>query len=184
MTNSIFQNSMIAGLLMSFSLSVFAEETMMIEIKGDDMEIHKTDLSYLATGESEIIYTENGKELTLTRTENGMEVLVDGEKIETGPDMAEVECKLEVIVKTDCENCENELHEMLVVATADSEDINCAGGNTEIEQSWVSADGTQRVFKRSSSSSDGNLSSDVNSGEGEVRVIMIHKEVINSSEEH
>lgn len=189
MTNSIFRNSLIAGLLMSFSLSisaeeiVTAEETMVIEIQGDSLEIHKTDLSHLATGESEIIYTESGKELTLTRTENGMEVFIDGKKVDTGPHLAKGECNLEVFVETDCEDCAMDLREMLILAAADSDEMDCTGINTEVEQSWVSADGTQRMFKHSSASSDGSLSSDVSSDDGEVRVIMIRKEVIKSSEE-
>lgn len=180
MTNSIFRNSMIMALLLSFSLSLSANETVMIEIQGDDLELHKTDLSHLATGESEIIYTESGKELTITRTENGMEVLVDGEKIETGPHLAKTECNFEVFIETDCENCETELHESLMLAQDNSGEGNCSMGSTKIEKSWVSADGTQRVYKRTSSHSDG----DNSAAEGEVRVIMIQKEVTINSEEN
>ncbi|MCF6263541.1 MAG: hypothetical protein L3J24_08170 [Xanthomonadales bacterium] len=180
MTNKIFRNSLIAGLLMSFSLSVSAEETLMTEINGDDLEVHQTDLSHLATGESEIIYTESGKELTLTRTEDGVEVLVDGEKVNTGLHMAEAECKFEVLIETDCDDCEMETHELLALASLDADDINCMDGNTATETSWVSADGSQRMFKRSSLSSNGKLSAD----EGEVQVIMIHKEMRHTSEEN
>lgn len=180
MKNSLFKNSMILALLLSFSLSLSAKETLMIEVQGDGIEIHKADLSHLAVGESEIIYTDSGKELTMTRTENGMEILLDGEKIDTGPHMATAECNIEVIVNTDCENCEEELHELMVLAELGSDEVNCSAGNTEIEKSWVSKDGTKHVFKRISASSDG----DIHADNDEVRVIMIRKEVINTSEEN
>jgi len=180
MTNSIFRNSMILVFLFSFSLNLSANETVMIEIQGDDLELHKTDLSHLATGESEIIYTQSGKELTLTRTENGMEVLVDGEKIETGQLLAKTECNFEVFIETDCGDCETELHEALMLAQDNSSEGSCSMGSTEIEKTWVSADGTQRAYKHISSHSG----SDFFAEGSDVQVIMIRKEVIKTSEEN
>jgi len=179
MTISIFRNTILIALALSWSCATLAEETLMIEIQGDDFNLQETNLSHLAVGESEIIYTESGKELTMTRTEHGMEVLVDGEKIGPDPHLAKAECNVEVIVESDCENCEVELHKMLVLAQADGDDMGCMHENVDIEKAWVSEDGQQHVFKHINSHSDG----DTSTHDGEVRMIMIHKEVKETSEE-
>lgn len=179
MTISIFRYTILIALVLSWSYTAMAGETLMIKIQGDDINMQETDLSHLAVGESEIIYTESGKELTMTRTEHGMEVLVDGEKIGPDPQLAKAACNVEVIVESDCEDCEMELHQMLVLAEVDGDDMGCLHENVDIEKSWVSEDGQQHVFKHISSHSDG----DISAHDGEVRMIMIHKEVKETSEE-
>lgn len=180
MTISIFRNPIIIALILSWSLAVAAEETLMIQIQGDDINLQETDLSHLAVGESEIIYTESGKELTLTRTENGMEVLVDGEEIGPGPHLAKADCNIEVIVESDCEDCEMELHEMVVIADVDGDDFGCPHESGVVKSAWVSEDGEQHVFKRISSHTDG----DVSAHEGELHMIVIEKEVIKTIDEN
>ncbi len=53
-----------------------------IALKTDDFELVETDISDLAIGESETIVTDNGKTIDLLRTEDGVEVYVDGELLE------------------------------------------------------------------------------------------------------
>jgi hypothetical protein len=60
------------------------EEKIVIALETDDFAIGETDLSHLAVGDAETIVTESGKTVDLLRTEDGIEVYVDGELIEAG----------------------------------------------------------------------------------------------------
>jgi len=165
------------ALLLGFTLAS-AEETIMVKVKDGGANIETADLSDLAVGESQIIYTENGKEITMTRTDDGMEVLVDGEQIDTGDNVLHADCNVEVMVETDCEDCSDELHDMLVVADVDGGANDCGDTIGEEEHVWVSEDGKQRVVKTISVSSNGGLSE----VDGEKHIIIIRKEVNSSSD--
>lgn len=60
------------------------EEKIVIALSTDDFEIEETDLSHLAVGDAETIVTESGKTIDLLRTEDGVEVYIDGELLEIG----------------------------------------------------------------------------------------------------
>jgi hypothetical protein len=53
-----------------------------IALKTDDFEIAETDISDLQVGESETIVTDSGNVIDLLRTEEGVEIYVDGELLE------------------------------------------------------------------------------------------------------
>lgn len=54
------------------------EKKHLIAIKTNDFDLQETDVSHLAIGESETIVTGDGKTIDILRTEEGMELYVDG----------------------------------------------------------------------------------------------------------
>lgn len=60
------------------------EEKIVIALTTDDFEIEETDLSHLAVGDAETIVTDSGKTIDLLRTEDGIEIYVDGELLDMG----------------------------------------------------------------------------------------------------
>jgi hypothetical protein len=54
------------------------EEKYVIAIKTDDFELAETDVSGLATGESKTIVTDDGTTIDILRTQDGLEMYVDG----------------------------------------------------------------------------------------------------------
>jgi len=77
---SFFAGPIIAGA----EAPVSEEHKMVVQIKGDDFEIHQTDISDLEVGDAETIYTESGKRIDLLRSKDGVEVYIDGELLDTG----------------------------------------------------------------------------------------------------
>ena len=61
-----------------------AEKKMVIALKTDDFEIEETDVSHLGIGDAETFLTESGQTIDVLRTEDGVEVFVDGEAIDLG----------------------------------------------------------------------------------------------------
>lgn len=61
------------------------EKKRVVALKTDDFELHETDISDLAVGEAETVFTESGKTIDLLRTAEGVEIYVDGELLDTGP---------------------------------------------------------------------------------------------------
>ena len=55
---------------------------MVIALKTDEFELHETDLSHLGVGDAETIFTDSGKTIDLLRTQDGIEIYVDGELLE------------------------------------------------------------------------------------------------------
>ena len=85
-----------------------AEETIVISIKTDDFEVEETDLSHLSIGDAETFVTDSGKTVDMLRTEDGIEIYVDGELLDTGPSHGEQHSvhKVKIVCdedKTDCE---------------------------------------------------------------------------------
>ncbi len=60
------------------------ETTMVIALSTDDFDLPETDISHLAIGDAETIHTESGKTIDLLRTEEGVEIYVDGELLKPG----------------------------------------------------------------------------------------------------
>ena len=54
------------------------EEKYVIAVKTDDFELAETDVSGLATGESKTIVTDDGTTIDILRTQDGLEMYVDG----------------------------------------------------------------------------------------------------------
>lgn len=61
-----------------------AEKKMVVALKTDDFEIEETDISHLGIGDAETFLTESGQTIDVLRTEDGIEVFVDGEAIDLG----------------------------------------------------------------------------------------------------
>ncbi|MBT8060945.1 MAG: hypothetical protein KJO33_15230, partial [Gammaproteobacteria bacterium] len=59
-----------------------AEKKMVIALTTDDFELDQTDVSHLGIGDAETIVTENGQTIDLLRTEDGIDVFVDGELLD------------------------------------------------------------------------------------------------------
>ena len=87
---------------------------IVIALKTDDFELDETDISDLAIGDAKTIHTESGRTIDLLRTEEGVEIYVDGELLETGMHGEEglheehhvVHKRFEVVCD-DHENCED-----------------------------------------------------------------------------
>lgn len=129
MKTKLFVQSMLATLAISLVLAATAETQIEISVSDGDFEMINADVSHLAIGESEILYADD-KEITLTRTDSGIEVLVDGEEL--GSNMADLqtECNVEMNVEVHCEDCDADSEEMnvfLMKTSTDAENmqLNC-----------------------------------------------------------
>ena len=83
------------------------EEKIVVALSTDDFEIEETDLSHLAVGDAETIVTDSGKTIDLLRTEDGIEVYIDGELVDTGDshDEEHIVHKIKIICDADKEDC-------------------------------------------------------------------------------
>jgi hypothetical protein len=93
------------------------EERMVIALITDDFELPETDVSHLAVGDAETVFTESGQTIDILRTADGIEIYVDGELIDAGSDMhghRVVHKRVEVV-------CEEEECEELVWMSEDGE---------------------------------------------------------------
>jgi len=59
-------------------------EQMVVALKTDDVDLTETDISDLAVGDAKTVYTEDGRTIDILRTEDGVEIYVDGELIDMG----------------------------------------------------------------------------------------------------
>jgi len=50
------------------------EKKVVVAVKTDDVELHEVDVSHLQPGDSETIFTENGKTIDILRTEDDVEM--------------------------------------------------------------------------------------------------------------
>ena len=58
------------------------EKKVVVAVKTDDVELHEVDVSHLQPGDSETIFTENGKTIDILRTEDDVEIYIDGELVD------------------------------------------------------------------------------------------------------
>lgn len=100
---------------------VVVEKKYVVALSTDDFELEETDLSHLAVGDAETIVTESGKTIDLLRSEDGIEIYVDGELLDTGLD-------------------DGEAHGSHKIVHADVEII-CEGDEECEETVWISEDG-------------------------------------------
>ncbi|HKX55091.1 MAG TPA: hypothetical protein VJN01_03275, partial [Xanthomonadales bacterium] len=74
----------------TFNLSAAEAEStdtrkkVVVALKTDDVELHEMDISHLQPGDAETIITEDGKTIDLLRTEDDVEIYVDGKLLELG----------------------------------------------------------------------------------------------------
>ena len=61
---------------------VVMDQKMVVALTTPHFEIAETDISHLAVGESETIVTDSGRTVDLLRTEDGVEVFLDGVKLD------------------------------------------------------------------------------------------------------
>lgn len=68
----------------AFNGAVVAEDQreMIIAIKTDAVRIEQLDISDLATGDVETIYSDDGKTIDVMKTAEGVEIFIDGEKLD------------------------------------------------------------------------------------------------------
>jgi hypothetical protein len=102
------------------------EQQIVIALTTDDFELAATDISHLAVGEAETVYTESGKTIDLLRTEDGVEIYVDGERLDTGlhvsghhGDHHAIQKHVEII----CDEAERENGECAELALLSDEEI-------------------------------------------------------------
>jgi hypothetical protein len=79
------------AVFMAGAMTVYAgepetETMLVIALSTDDFDLPETDLSDLAIGDVKTMHTESGKTVDLLRTEDGVEVYVDGELLDLGHD--------------------------------------------------------------------------------------------------
>ena len=87
------------------------ENKIVIALKTDDFELVETDLSDLEVGDAETIYTDSGQTVDLLRTEDGVEVYIDGELIDMGEGIHERHHVMHKEIEIECES-EDECEEM------------------------------------------------------------------------
>ncbi len=104
---------------------IVVEKKYVVALSTDDFELEETDLSHLAVGDAETILTESGKTIDLLRTEEGIEIYIDGELLDIG--MADAE-----------------LHGSHKIVHADVEII-CDEDEECEETVWISEDGEMDV---------------------------------------
>ena len=113
------------------------EKKIVVAMSTDDFELDEIDISDMAVGDAETIVTESGKTIDLLRTEDGVEIYVDGElmdiphmgahgghkvvnaKVEVICDDPDEECNEVVWMNEDGEIDEDALHEFFEAHGAD-----------------------------------------------------------------
>ena len=96
------------------------EKQFKIVVAGDDADAFRFEADDLEVGESRQFFTDSGKEVLVTRTEDGLDIEVDGEEL----DIRGLH-KQHVIIRTDGENAD-EAHSLLIEALGDDSDHNFA----------------------------------------------------------
>lgn len=160
------------------------EKKIVVAMNTDDFELDEIDISDLAVGDAETIVTESGKTIDLLRTEDGVEIYVDGEMmdiphmgahgghkvvnatVEVICDDEDEECEKVVWMSEDGEIDEEALHEFLGVHGADV-DIDIVHGGHH--------DGAHKVIVIESESEIADVEGLHEAHEG--KVIVIRKQV-------
>ena len=139
------QKKLLAGitaalLLTGATLAVAAEdsdavmdEKLVVALKTEHFEIPETDISHLAVGEKETIVTEHGRTVDLLRTEDGVEVYLDGELLDLPMDGEEHVVREEI--------------EILCDTSADCEDVRIAAEVGELDLDALEADAAHKVIR-------------------------------------
>ncbi len=97
-----------ALLLTSLALAGDVHE-IMIDLETDDINIEKMDISHLEVGDSETIYTEDGKTIDILRAGQGVEIYIDGEVLDLSDlhNFADIDEEHEMsqrVIRIECNN--------------------------------------------------------------------------------
>ena len=100
---------MISAMLFSTTSMAGDQPEMIIDLETAEFHIEQLDISGLETGDVETIYTEDGKTIDVVRTDTGVDIFVDGEKLDLpGPGVhtmhADSHEARHVIVQIECES--------------------------------------------------------------------------------
>jgi hypothetical protein len=91
-------------------------ELKVIALTTDDFELPETDISHLDVGEAETIVTDSGRTIDVLRTEEGVEIYIDGELMDSGGkahhDGHKVVHKRVEVICADGDNCEESVRFM------------------------------------------------------------------------
>ncbi len=91
---------------------------MLIDIETDEISINQMDIDHLEVGDSETIYTQDGKTVDILRTAQGVEIFIDGEKLDP-PSLHGI-----------ADGAAHEMHKYVLKIECDSEDVDdCAGAH-------------------------------------------------------
>ncbi len=63
------------------------EKKIVIAVKTDDIDLKEMDISHLQPGDSETIVTDSGKTVDILKTEDDVEIYVNGKLLDVGPHM-------------------------------------------------------------------------------------------------
>jgi len=127
-----------AALLLTAAVSAVAQnpvpdEELVVALKTEHFEIPETDISHLAVGEKETIVTEYGRTVDLLRTEDGVEVYLDGELLDLATDGEEHVIREEI--------------EILCDTPADCEDVRLMAEDGDLDLEALEADAAHKVIR-------------------------------------
>jgi hypothetical protein len=135
---------------------VVADEELVVALKTEHFEIPETDISHLAVGEAERIVTEYGRTVDLVRTEDGVEVYLDGQLLDIPMDGGERVIREEIEILCDTPADCDEVRRMAEDGDVDLEALEAGdahrvirirketevvGGNADIDMEVDEADG-------------------------------------------
>jgi hypothetical protein len=136
------------------------EKTIVISLHTDEIFIEDMDLSHLAVGDAETIVTDSGKTVDMLRTEDGIEIYVDGERLDMGVSDEE----------------HHEVHKVTIICDDDGSDCEELAWNSEdvevLSNGPVEAHGTVHIVRELDESESGELHE-----EHEREVIIIKKHI-------
>jgi hypothetical protein len=114
------------------------EKKVMVAVKTDNVDLQEMDISHLQPGDSETIFTESGRTVDLLRTEDDVEIYIDGEMLDVdAPQHGEhgnthlVHERVEIICDEE-ENCEE-----MVWASRDDDDPISLDSVHEVEKVYI-----------------------------------------------
>jgi hypothetical protein len=101
------------AILMVSSALAGGQTEMLIEVKTDDFQLEQLDISHLEVGDSETIYTEDGTTVDILRAVHGVEIFIDGEKLDI-PSPHDLEFTgdaqkhHEIMIEIECDSAEDD----------------------------------------------------------------------------
>lgn len=108
---------------------------MLIDIETDSIHIEELDISHLTSGDTETIYTEDGRVVDVMRTERGVEIFIDGEPL-----------NMPFFEKASHPTDHHQSHQIMLTVECDSEnDADCAEGHLNLHS--ASADDEDHQVK-------------------------------------
>jgi hypothetical protein len=111
---------------------VVMDQKMVVALTTPHFEIAETDISHLAVGESETIVTGHGRTVDLLRTEDGVEVFLDGVKLDIPMEGEEHVIREEIEIHCDSDE--------------DCESLTWISEDGEIDLEALQADGAHKVI--------------------------------------